>query len=386
MLIYIACFALSLLLFRFVQSLESKYSRSTVMLLAILLPVFLAAFRHESIGTDVKVYVTPMVDAALQADNLTEFMSMRVDRTRLVSDFEIGFSFMAYVLVKVFGNLQAVLFAIQFAIVSLVAGGVYKFRKEFPTWQGMAVFYFMFYNVTLNAMRQWIAIGFLLYACYDLLHGKKRFFIWAGISALFHTSGILFGFAFYLLAYFLVGNTAIMHTYSGRDQEILAPSLHIGKRGLKVAAIVTCACVALIMLPAAVWVLELVGLQKYTVYLQGTVKPIFSQIIVRSPVLLLLLLYGRKMVAEDARRYFFVAVILIEAVLTQLISIGPHYWRVYTCFTAMYVLVVPLLCNSIQRKNNRIIATILMMGYMLVYWLYYFAYQGIHQTVPYLFS
>lgn len=120
--------------------------------------------RADTIGTDVKVYVEPLYNAAKQSTGFSSYMNQRwyvIWRYMYVSKFEIGFTTLVYLIVKFGGSLGTVLFLIHALIVAPIYFGLKRMDKKYPIWLGMLVFYLMFYNTSLNMMRQWIAMAIL---------------------------------------------------------------------------------------------------------------------------------------------------------------------------------------------------------------------------------
>ena len=100
-----------------------------------------------------------------------------------------------YVIAKIIGNLQWVLFFIHILIVVPIYLGLRKFKDlDGKLWLCMLVFYFMFYNVSLNIVRQYIAIAILFYGISSLLNDKRgetKFWISLIVALLFHNSSLL---------------------------------------------------------------------------------------------------------------------------------------------------------------------------------------------------
>lgn len=101
-------------------------------LLRVLIPCILAGLRADTIGTDVKVYVEPMYNAAKKSHSLSTYMNQRwfvIWRYMYVNKFEIGFSLMVFLVQKLGGSFALVLFFIQLLIVAPIYIGLRKIHK-----------------------------------------------------------------------------------------------------------------------------------------------------------------------------------------------------------------------------------------------------------------
>ena len=196
--IYIAVFLVSCIFFWLSEKCKSGFSKNFFAVIAILVPCILAGMRADTIGTDVKVYVEPLYNAAKQSTSFFSYMNQRwfyIWRYKYVYDFEIGFILLVYLIEKIGGSIGLVLFFIHILVLSPIYLGLKRINKRYPIWLGMLVFYMLFYNTSLNMMRQWIAMSILFYGlCYLLEHKKKKYFIVVIAACLFHTSALV-GFA-----------------------------------------------------------------------------------------------------------------------------------------------------------------------------------------------
>ena len=89
--IYIIIFAVSSLFLWLSEKSKSRYTRKIFAFIAILLPCILAGMRADTIGTDVKVYVEPIYDAAKQSKNFSSYLNQQwfyIWTYKYVHDFE----------------------------------------------------------------------------------------------------------------------------------------------------------------------------------------------------------------------------------------------------------------------------------------------------------
>ena len=82
----------------------------------------------------------------------------------------------------------------------------------------------------------------------------------------------------------------------------------------------------------------------------------------------------------------FLAMMVIELLVSQLGSISQYSWRIATYFSMFNCLSYCSICEFSQKRITRISYKILLIIYLVVYWVYYFVIQGIHETIPYRIS
>ena len=193
--IYIVFFLISCFLIWLSEKSSSRYIGKLLAFIAILLPCILAGMRADTIGTDLRVYVEPMYNAAKQSTSFSSYMDQRwyvIWRYMYVNKFEIGFTTLVYLIEKLGGSLGTVLFFIQALILAPIYLGLKRMKKSYPVYLGMLVFYLLFYNTSLNMMRQWIAMSILFYGLsYLITNEKKKYFITIVVACLFHTSALM---------------------------------------------------------------------------------------------------------------------------------------------------------------------------------------------------
>lgn len=106
--IYIVFFLISCFLIWLSEKSSSRYIGKLLAFIAILLPCILAGMRADTIGTDLRVYVEPMYNAAKQSTSFSSYMDQRwyvIWRYMYVNKFEIGFTTLVYLIEKLGGSL-----------------------------------------------------------------------------------------------------------------------------------------------------------------------------------------------------------------------------------------------------------------------------------------
>ena len=100
MTVYILCFSLSLLGLYISSRVKNNYLSSITAILALLFPCLLAGLRSLNIGTDLRVYVSPMFKLAILSKNWDNYDDIYIDpdtvedseSVEIFSDYGNGFS------------------------------------------------------------------------------------------------------------------------------------------------------------------------------------------------------------------------------------------------------------------------------------------------------
>lgn len=175
MIIYLVVFVLSAIFFSYSEYCCRRREKIVCILIGIMLPAILAGCRGASIGTDVQVYGIWHYKTACVADHFMQYFSSV--RNSLFS--ELLYHFLVYGLSRFFSNYHWGLFAYSLLTISFTYAGMNQYKKQMntPLWLGMLLYYFAFYNTTLNAMRQSIAVSIVFFASAFLFEKDiQRFF------------------------------------------------------------------------------------------------------------------------------------------------------------------------------------------------------------------
>lgn len=380
--IYIVFFLISCFLIWLSEKSPSRYIGKLLAFIAILLPCILAGMRADTIGTDVRVYVEPMYNAAKQSNSFSSYMDQRwyvIWRYMYVNKFEIGFTTLVYLIEKLGGALGAVLFFIHALILAPIYLGLKRMKKSYPVYFGMLVFYLLFYNTSLNMMRQWIAMSILFYGLsYLIINEKKKYFITIVVACLFHTSALMG-----LVIYFL-------HMYSQKQREYIKIANFKLSGSLAPVKVFIYGCIVLLSLNVITFLLRTFGLAKYAGYIQGNGSIYFipNQIIFRLPIIILFIIRWRRILKEDELAPFYGSLLVLDLLASQLISINVYAFRIASFFSEYNMLSYSALVYAGNKKyrTNRYVTLLYVLAYMVYYWTYYYVITGTHATFPYMFA
>lgn len=348
---------------------------------ALLIPCLIAGLRAPQVGTDVMVYVRPLTQAAISSDSFNEFLSSYwfADwRNLYVQNYEIGFSFLVYLVAKLTGGLAPVLFVIQAVITVPIYIALARNRKQLPVWVGMAVFYLLFFNSTLNMMRQWAAMGFLLLSFQMLTEKKYWLTALFGVIAFFFHSTAIVVLPVYFVYWFL---------WLFRRDRLAVGRLSVHVPTIIVALLFLVGIVAILNLPLIIKLMSLVGLDRFNSYLEGEQMTFMvNQIILRLPLFAVFALCWKDMLRKHHATFFFMAMLAMDIVSSQLVSVDINAIRISYYFSIYSVFWLPKLTVSSDSRVKRVLITLFILAYGLFYWYYAHVLTMRHETYPYAFT
>lgn len=135
--------------------------------LALLPPILLAGFRDITIGTDVKFYVKPVFD------NAVSWASSPQDLINRHPEQEPLYHYLNFICGKICANFSFFLCVIQTIIILPALCCAHLLRKYLSPVFFMYIFYMLFYNESLNMVRQSMAISLSLLG-FGLFFTHKR--------------------------------------------------------------------------------------------------------------------------------------------------------------------------------------------------------------------
>lgn len=372
--IYISTFTFSVGLLACVEHRRPwSVERGLAVTIALLAPCLLAALRAPSIGTDVMIYARPLFDLAVGSPSFQAFLdSSWVGgwTVREVSDIEIGFVTLTYLGAKVTESFAFVLFTIQVLTIVPIYCAIRKMGQGVSTWLGMAVYLFLYFNSSLNLMRQWIAMGFILLAfAYLFAGGRRAFLLFIIFAGLFHYSAVL-----------MLG-VALVYWYLERGR------IEGKSDSYTIRFIIVCVLVVGILpgLQLVAGLLSLFGFGQYVAgYLSGAVSIMPNQILLRLPALLLLFSCSNKQGQSGIPSgRFFAVLALFDIVASQLGSVSEQSTRIAFYFGLFQIISLPLAVQTQTTQLRKGSVTLGVLLYILLYWLAYYVIFGWSATFPY---
>lgn len=377
MIIYIVCFIFSLIF-------SYGYEKSNIKLLmaiSLFFPVAIAAFRADIIGTDVQVYARQLYNIAINSKNFDEFLNMKwyaIWRFKEVSEFELGYTILVYLSAKL-KSFAFLLGCTQFLTIFplYLSLNKYKNRYKYIVTIGLSIYYLLFFNMSLNMMRQWIAMTMIMLAYVHLKDSKyvqsTIIFI---IAVLFHRTAII-GLGV-LITYVLLRKNK-------REIFLKFSTKRYNLNIVIFITIMTLLITTVLSNSFRMMLTNLLGLNDYSTYVNGTVAISINQIYTDIPVLLLfLMIWKRRKNIEDYT--FLTFCVFSNIVLSQLSSVMAYSSRIVLYISVFKMLIVPIYLNNLQGRLKKIITLILILLLYSIYWYYTYVIKGTDATVPYVFA
>lgn len=383
---YIICFALSIAILIFSQKVK-RSQQLFLIVIAILIPCILAGYRADSIGTDVNVYLRPIYNAAKNSSNFSEYLNFswfHIYKYNYVKDYEIGFVSVVYITAKIFHNIFATKFIIEFLILCPICVVLRRYNDKTPLWVGMAAFYLLFFNQSLNLMRQYIAVSFLLLAIIGYLKNRKTWFYitFQVIAFLFHTSSII-GLGIFVIARYLLDDDKFENeSVSSKKKRYLKQLFSVSMIGI----------IALLSFEVISIVLISIGLGQYIGYISGNLSFMINQVIIRIPILLLCFFAWSELCGSFDNTNFLIAMVIYTIIFSQFAGSSTFGARIAVYFSIFQIVLLPrltairsgLLKVKIDSKRNISFYPLLVFFYLVFYWSYFYVILGMDATMPYI--
>lgn len=355
MLFYLLLFIITTYFIHVGSSIKST-QQPVLILPAITILAFVAAFRSTDVGTDTQTYIE-LYDSIVYDPNLSIIL--------MILDTDLFFYTTCY-LAQYVGGIQVVFFFYSLLTFFFLYKTLVKYKRYLSVWIGFILFLFFFYNASLNIMRQILAISFILWSSTFLLDGKKKkFIILCIISVIFHMTAVIAGGIIYVL-YLLASN----------QQNKKHPSYFL----FYIALIVGFLSVNIIM--SYMVAINFGHSYAYTSSAQksqiGLTDLMISTFLIASSYLAM----KRKLVKVISIDFFYLSsivcfVMFMTGVYNRFLMRMAYYNLVFAC------LYLPLIINSekINKSRGSFKLAVLFLGFF--YWLYLFVLSGSNATIPY---
>lgn len=350
---------------------EKKFISILLVLLSLLIPIVIAAIRSPEIGTDVKYYVIPHFKTALRCKNFILFSK----EFNLSLTSEPLYGLLLYLITRSFDNYHAALFVYQAIIILFTYFGLRNFKKvlNVPIWFGMLIYYLMYFNVSLNIVRQSMAVSIVFYAVSCLFKGEKiRYLVFIIISFGLHVSGVL-GLVFFPM-YIFLRKTDLGLKYKD-IQKLFAAVFIIGTVVLSLDKLVRLLVSFGIVRPN---MLNYLSDGRFSSnYLSPVSVGIYSVFLF---VYVLHIRYIAKKPLE-LNFYMVVSIIMLLGSFGSLISL--YISRVCYYFIPFHALALASIQNC-YKKSEKYLWMISIISFVFLTWIAFFVIKNNHSTYPYL--
>lgn len=370
---YILMFIASLVFVGIGLKNKEKLAGKILVTIGLLLPCILAGLRDVSIGTDTGGYIHNLYQLSKSSNSLFDFFET-AHRWYLQSDYI--YLTITYLIGKSGLGFGVLLFIYECLIVFPIYLAMKKQKVDRRgTLIGLAIFYLLLYNVTLNMLRQSISIAFVVLAfSYYIESTNKK-------EKLFSYLIALMSYGFHSTAIFALAIIAMYKIYTSNNIKEKSKSfLSIIITVLSVAFVVFYKYVLTFIGTSGIYGLALYYLNRYSI----TDFSFYQTLI--NVLMLFIIVVNKKAIKKSRMPYKF---LLAISIINLIISSGLGYFILYSQRIMLYIQYVVLLCfvprikysNANGRNSLMIFMTILALS-----WLAYFALKNVGETVPYILS
>jgi len=369
MLIYLVCFVSSCI-FIWLGEKNRKYFfiSKIIFLFALIIPSALAGLRDFSIGVDVWGYGNPFFYDVVSSPGLDTV------NPKWSNWIEPGYAWLNFIVTKFTDDVHWFYFFIMLLQNIFVLLGFYAYRDKLPIWLGMLCYYCIFFNNSLNMIRQNFALSIIFFASYYLL--KKayiKYMAWIFVALFFHKSAIT---AFMIIP---------LHIYSCKFEKDKA----------KFILIVGMIIFSLILEPVLNFSLQLLQmdyLAKALHYLlmekANSLKMAVGFFASLFPPFVFFYWKRKELYASGKENHFFFMITIICLMSTQLMWITGEFANRITDIFRWYLLLALPMTIGIYKDlpGKQLLLKISITCYAIYYWFLVLVYRNTDETFPYTSS
>ena len=368
MLIYLIIFFSSFFLFIIAEKERKKNNKKIYIIItfiAILIPSVLAGLRDYSIGTDVKVYGNIWFDNAVQYVKKNDMMSYITWAKN--SNMGIFYALLNYIVANFTNNTHVFYFVLSYLTTVLIYKAVRDNDDCIDVPLAMMAYYLLFFNQSLNVLRQSLALAFVLCSFKSIRDNKtKKFIIWILLATATHETGCIA-----ILLYIV---------YKALNSKIRLLS-KIGIIVLTIFFVIGFSYLSKILINVGVLS------SKYEIYANNYQRGgayVRLLLLCLPNVFLQFIFANRKKISEEsiAFRYY----VIISTIISFLAFKMTYITRIAMYFDILLVFSIPYACNVTKYKvvfGKVKYNKLLIIGYLVVYWIYVYGIIKSGETVPY---
>lgn len=341
----------------------------SLVFVSMLIPSILSGLRDLSVGSDTSGYGISVFDYCC---SLPSFSFWRSLGSTTKPDIELGYYLFNYIISRFTSNYFWPFFILSFITILFFYLSIKALTASQYLPIGMLLFYFFYYNESLNLMRQTLAASIVLFGFTYLLKTKYLKFIFAVLLACtFHTMALMcLSFFFFFLLF--------KHDCSSL------------KNTIKFLGVVVFGILVLFLIRPTVLFLVNAGLMSshYAGYVEsGYVSLYTNGLILRLPILILCLAFRKELFTNSPKNRTLFALFLFEMVIINSIYLSPWAYRLYAYFgyTKLFLLLgIISLKGYVKLPNNyKSAITFVVVVFSFSWWVYYTAINNSNSTLPY---
>ena len=372
MYIYLIIFAISIFIIGLAEKfrLKSRNKKKSkvfylfIAFIGILLPSILAGLRDYSIGTDVLVYGNDWFNRAVNATDFNLY-------TRWATSSSIGYLYAVFnfVVSRFTANPHYFYFYLNLMEGIIVYSAIFRNKDILNVTDGWATYLFLFYNFTLNILRNGMALCILLWGFYYIRKQKPiKYLIVVYIATLFHATAII-GIIIYILYYLLnKSNSQINKLFT-----LLVTGLSV-----------------LFFQEIGHFLIENEMIsERYFGFLEngGRGGFILHLFVFSLPILGLYFKVDFSKLKVKRVFYLLEEIVIVSFLMSFFNMFSSALSRITNYFDFFYVLAVPYIFDQqmIFKYKNFDLNKLVMYVYLIIYWLITYMWMRSGETVPFVF-
>ncbi len=343
---------------------NKKYAR-VLNAFAILMPAILAGVRHESVGTDVRLYLNNVYALSESSGSFFEYIATM---SVMYSNIGVGFSTMVYLVAALFDDVHWVYFFISLIPMAFMYYGVKRNVERSNQCIVWLMLLMLLYNISLNLLRQIIAVSIIYWGHKYIIDRKPlKYFLTCFAAILFHDTSIVF-VLFYFIYWFMNGNNSFLRM------------------------LLSCAALV-VFLFAYQGILQLAvswGLldSRFITSAAFSSGFHFGGIVTMTPIIMALYVVGMNSIdtyGRNKRRAlnYYSVIAVMNAIFFSIGSATSEAYRI-GYYTMVFMPEVLLRINGKFNRASKRIANAVMVILLIYYWYFLFIVNGFAATVPYI--
>ncbi|MDU1006517.1 MAG: EpsG family protein [Clostridium butyricum] len=207
---YIIMFGISVSMLSVAERYRKRCDKNAFMfflILGLLMPCILAGIRDFSVGNDVLLYGNYWFETAVKSDSIVSYIDYAVR-----SDLGAGYAVLNWIISRITHNLHMYYFLFELFQITILYFVIKEYKEKLNISFVFLTYYFLFYNESLNILRQIIAVLLVLYS-YKYIKNKKvtKFILTIILAFTFHSSSLV-GVVLYPLDWAMKSKLKKMYT------------------------------------------------------------------------------------------------------------------------------------------------------------------------------
>lgn len=370
---YTICgFITSLLTYKANKLMVSRYKNNRRIGMAILFWVILvfsivAGIRDYNVGTDISYYVLPVFNSA----KINDFQMYWNLNSKMIEPLYL---LLTYFVSLISDNVHLLMGILSFLVTLFVVLRMIDYKESKKMWMGIFVYNFIFFPISLNLMRQSVAMSILFYSTRYIFSKEmnvRKFIVGTIFSMGFHFTGAIGFFLLILQVYF---------KKNYQKKEIISMEI-VMKTIFIIAAMIVCVFlfdrIIDIIVPLSSFT------QKYSsYYVSGGTRIDFNPLLIRLPFIIIIFLNRKDFYKKQPENYLLFMLMICDALTSLLRSYSTALYRISIYFAYYKMLAIPNFISACK-ANKRLFWSVVLCVLLYSIWVYQIIIQGNEQVYPY---